>query len=249
MSALKDYTERYESVTFERSDNGVLTMRLHTADGPLVWGTTPHRELPEAFADVAADRETRVVLLTGTGDRFCADRDDTLSALRSSPEGWDRIYWEGKRLLSNLLDIEVPVVAAVNGPALYHAELALLSDVVLAADTTSFQDRPHFPSGVVPGDGVQVVWQKLLGTNRGRYFLMTGQELSAKDALDLGLVGEVLPGDQVLGRARQLADSFAERSTLTLRYTRVAMVGHIKRALAEELGYGLALEGLALQAR
>lgn len=249
MTSLQDYGERYDCISFSRADNGVLTMTLHTEGSSLVWGTTPHRELPEAFADVAADRDNRVVLLTGAGDRFCADRDDTLSALRSSADGWDRIYWEGKRLLSNLLAIEVPVVAAVNGPAHYHAELALLSDVVIAADTTTFQDRPHFASGVVPGDGVQVVWQKLLGMNRGRYFLMTGQVLSAREALDLGVVNEILPPQDVLGRARALADSFAERATLTLRYTRVVMTGHIKRALTDELGYGLSLEGLALQAR
>lgn len=247
MSVLRDYSDRYESVSFTRADNGVLTMTLHTRGGPLVWGVTPHRELPEAFADVAADRENRVVVLTGTGERFCADRDDTLGALRASAAGWDRIYWEGKRLLSNLLDIEVPIVAAVNGPALYHAELALLSDVVIAADTTIFQDRPHFASGVVPGDGVHVVWQKLLGMNRGRYFLLTGQELSAKDALDLGVVNEIMPAAEVLDRARQLADGFAQQTTMTLRYTRVAMTEHIKRAVAEGLGYGLALEGLALQ--
>lgn len=248
VSVLDDYKDRYESVAFERSDSGVLIVRLHTGGGPLVWGTIPHRELPEAFADVAADRENRVVVLTGTGERFCADRDNSLSVLRSSPEGWDRIYWEGKRLLGNLMDISVPVVAAVNGPAHHHAELPLLSDVVIAADTATFQDHGHFPSGVVPGDGVQVVWQKLLGMNRGRYFLMTGQVLSAKDALDLGIVGEVVPPPDVLPRALALAESFAERTTLTLHYTRVAMTGHIKRALTEELGHGLSLEGMALQA-
>jgi enoyl-CoA hydratase/carnithine racemase len=249
MTRLEDYRDKYRSVAFSRSDNGVLEVVLHTEGGPLVWGTEPHGELPDAFADIAADRDNRVVLLTGTGDRFCADRDDTLSALRSTADGWDRIYWEGKRLLTALLEIEVPVVAAVNGPARYHAELGVLADAVLAADTAVFQDKPHFTSDVVPGDGVQVVWQTLLGANRGRYFLLTGQELSAVEALRFGVVNEVLAPDALLPRARALAEDFATKSTLTLRYTRVALTGQLKRALFDELGYGLSLEGMALQSR
>lgn len=249
MTVLADYRGKYRSVAFSRSAQGVLEVVLHTEGGPLVWGTEPHAELPEAFADIAADRENRVVVLTGSGDRFCADRDDTLSAVRSTPEGWDRIYWEGKRLLTTLLEIEVPVVAAVNGPAHYHAELAVLADVVLAADTATFQDRPHFVSDVVPGDGVQVVWQTLLGPNRGRYFLLTGQELSARDALQLGVVNEVLAPEGLLPRARALAAELATKSTLTLRYTRVALTGQLKRAMFDELGYGLSLEGMALRSR
>src|ERR1700737_4584120 len=94
-------------------------------------------------------------------------------------EKWDHIYKDAKHLLMNLLDIEVPVIAAVNGPALIHAELAVLSDIVIASENAEFQDGPHFPNGVVPGDGVHVVWPLVLGINRGRYFLLSGQKLSA----------------------------------------------------------------------
>jgi len=62
---------------------------------------------------------------------------------------------------------------------------------VLAADTALFQDAPHFMSGIVPGDGAHVVWPHLLGPNRGRYFLITGQELNARTAFEYGVVNEV----------------------------------------------------------
>ena len=78
------------------------------------------------------------------------------------------------------------MIAAVNGPALIHAELAVLCDIVIASENAEFQDAPHFPNGVVPGDGVHVVWPLVLGANRGRYFLLTGQKLRAKQALDSG---------------------------------------------------------------
>jgi enoyl-CoA hydratase/carnithine racemase len=81
----------------------------------------------------------------------------------------------------NHLDIEAPMIAAVNGPALIHAELALLCDIVLASETAIFQDLPHFPSGLVPGDGVHVVFPLLLGANRGRYSLLMGQKIPAHE--------------------------------------------------------------------
>jgi enoyl-CoA hydratase/carnithine racemase len=241
----EEYSNAYDSVRMSRRD-GVLEVELTTKGGSLVWGALPHRELPDAFADIAADRDNRVVILTGVGESFCAARDDTLSQTRNSPMGWDVIYWEGKRLLETLLSIEVPVIAAVNGPARYHAELAVLSDVVLASNTTVFQDKPHFHSGVVPGDGVQFVWQSVLGMNRGRYFLLTGQEIGAEEAKTLGVVSEVLPPDELMPRARALAALLSAKSDLTLRYTRVALVQHLRRTILQDLGYGLALEGLAL---
>ena len=191
MATLEEYANKYETVAFERTD-GILQVTFHSGDGSLLWGEPSHRELGHAFADIGSDVENRAVILTGTGDNYCAEFEPGRSS-RRMPKDWDKTYWEGKRLLLNLLDIEVPVIGAVNGPALIHAEIPVLSDIVLASETATFQDGPHFPRGVVPGDGVHVVWPMVLGSNRGRYFLLTGQTLSAQDALELGVVSEVLP--------------------------------------------------------
>jgi len=96
----------------------------------------------------------------------------------------------------------------------------------------------------VPGDGVHIVWPLVLGVNRGRYFLLTGQKISAQEALTLGVVNEVLPRDGVLPRAWELAEHIAKRPTLAIRYARVAMTQTLKRMMLDDLGYGLALEGL-----
>ena len=156
MTELADYASKYETVSVQRED-GILQVTFHTGDGSLLWGEAAHRELGYAFADIGADPDNKVVILTGTGDDYCADFEPNRPT-RRMPKDWDKTYWEGKRLLTNLLEIEVPVIGAVNGPATIHAEIPVMSDIVLASETATFQDAPHFPRGVVPGDGVHVVW-------------------------------------------------------------------------------------------
>ncbi|MFF3567528.1 enoyl-CoA hydratase/isomerase family protein [Nocardia jiangxiensis] len=239
-----EYFGKYKTIAFERDDKGILIVRFHSDGGPVVYTKEHHTESVDAFYEIGKDVDNRVVILTGTGDSFINDArwDDPVSG----PGDWEKVHREGKRMLRNLLDIEVPVIAAINGPATIHAELAVLSDITLASSDTVFADTPHFPGHTVPGDGVHVVWQELLGSNRGRYFLLTGQQLSASEALALGVVNEVLEPEALLGRARELAEYIIARPPLVTRYTRTAITVRWKRLLDEALGYGLALEGLGV---
>lgn len=239
-----DYKDRYNNAALERRENGVLIVRFHTNDGHFIWSEESHEELGYLFADIGADRENRVVVLTATGDVWCEEIDFGSFSL-NNPGEWDHTFYDGRKLLNNLLDIEVPVICAVNGPARFHPEIPVMSDIVLASDSALFQDAPHFMGGIVPGDGAHVVWTHLLGPNRGRYFLLMGQEISAQQALEYGIVGEVLPQEKVLDRAIEIADKFAANTDLTLRYSRVALSQRYKRLMEEGLSLGLGLEALA----
>jgi enoyl-CoA hydratase/carnithine racemase len=159
---------------------------------------------------------------------------------------WSRLLREGRELLQRFLDIEVPVIACVNGPVHVHSELPVLADIVLASDTAEFADRAHFVHGVVPGDGVHVVWPLLIGLNRARHFLLTGQAIGAEEAKALGVVAEVVPHDALPSRAWELAASLERKPRLALRYTRLALTRRLRRELDADLDIGLALEGLGL---
>jgi len=203
--------------------------------------------LGDAFYRIGRDSENRVVILTGTGDRFMTDFGPSWPGSGPSAEEWDRIRREGRDLIMNLLDIEAPVIGAANGPAFLHAELLTMSDIVIASDTASFADKAHAAGGVVPGDGVHVWWPMLLGMNRARHFLLTGQEISAAEAKELGFVAEVVPSARLLPRAWEIAAELAARPTLMLRYTRIAFAQQIKRRMIDDLGYGLVMEGVAVR--
>lgn len=248
MSRLDQYADKYQNVHLERQD-GILELRLHSDDGPFVFNDTAHNDFGDLFNNIGRDPDNRVVILTGTGDRFCADFDhgSFRKDLQQDPHrAWRRTRRDGYRMLLELLEIEVPVIAAINGPAYSHSELPLLADIVLASDTTVFRDATHFRDGIPPGDGMHIVWTTLLGLNRGRYFLMTAQTIDANEALRLGIVGEVLPQDQVLGRAWEIARSWAPLTMDALCGTRSVLTLEWKRLFREGLYSGLTHEGLSL---
>ncbi len=245
VSKFEDYRDRFRHIAMERSDNGILEMRLHSDGGDLLWGLDAHEDIAAAWDAVARDPENRVVILTGTGDTFIH-----LGGVYSdnpkwaTPEVWKRVHNVGRRLVMSHLDVEVPVIAAVNGHATLHSEQVLLCDIVIAAEHAHFADHAHFHHGVIPGDGIQVIWPHVIGLNRGRYFLLTGQELSAQEAKDFGAVNEVVPADQVLPRARELAEMLAAKPDFALRATRMLLVNELRKLMSDGVNMGLMTEGL-----
>src|SRR5579863_5433293 len=227
-----------------RREDGILEVTLHTNNGPLIFNGFVHETIGNAFRDIGDDHDNHVVILTGTGDEFCAQITPEGFDF-FTPTGFDKIFREGTKILENLLDIQVPMIAAINGPVTVHSEYALLCDIVIATDDAYFQDAPHPAFGIVPGDGLHVVWPEVIGEIRGRHFLLTGQKLSVAQAEEYGAVNEVVSREALLPRAWELARHMNKQSPLTLRYTRMALSTRFRRRLQEGLSYGLALEGIS----
>lgn len=242
------YATSFKTAKVTRDDVGVITVQLHSRGAELTWNGLPHRELQELFAAVASDKDNKVMVLTGTGNQFVSVAEgfaERLGRGEASASSWANGFWEGTRLIEGLLDVGIPTIAAVNGPAPVHSELAVLCDIVICTEDTYFQDSGHLPSGLVPGDSVQVIWPLILGPNRGRYFLLTGQKLDAVESLRLGVVSEVLNRESLLPRAHELAADLAKHTPEVLRLTKRALVRTLRREMAHELEAGLAMEALA----
>lgn len=244
MSTFETYRNAFSNARLTRKPNGVLEVKFHTDGEKLVFDGHTHEQFVALFHAIGEDRENRAVILTGSGDAFM----DAISPEGFdffSPLGFDKILREGRKVLSNILDIEVPMITALNGPVLLHSEYALLTDIVLATPETVFQDKPHFEFGIVPGDGVHILWPEVIGSIRGRYFLLTRQVLDAQTAKEWGVVNEIVNADQLIARAHEIADGIAALPPLTSRYTRIALTQRLKRLIEEGTGYGLALEGIS----
>src|SRR6201982_1619070 len=239
----ESYRNKYKNLKMKRED-GILEVALHSGGEPLVFNGYVHSALVGAFREIGDDSENHVVILTGTGDEFCT-RITPEGFDFFTPTGYDKILREGTKILENILDIQVPMIAAINGPVTVHSEYVLLCDIVLAAETAYFQDAPHRAFGIVPGDGLHVVWPEVIGEIRGRYFLLSGQKLSAVDAKEYGAVNEIVSREALLPRCWELARHMSRQSPLTLRYTRMALSTRFRRRLQESLSYGLALEGIS----
>jgi enoyl-CoA hydratase/carnithine racemase len=246
MTRLGDYVDRYPHIALDRTPEGVLTMRLHRDGGPAKWAALEgsiHEQLGSALWHVGRDPENLVVIFTGTGDSFLVEH--VPAEYPAGGDGWDfvRSTREGVDLILGFLDLDRPVITIANGPATYHSELPMLGDVVLAADDAYFQDS-HIRKGVVPADGCHAVWLELLGTNRGRRYLMTAQTLTAQELGQLGVVSEVLPRPELLPRAHEIAAQWLQWSPTVLAYSHAALARSFKRRLVDEIPFGFALEGL-----
>jgi enoyl-CoA hydratase/carnithine racemase len=255
-----EYQDRYANYRFELTDEGILLMQCHTNGESLVWDWQAHDDMSDAFADIAGDRDIKVLIHTGTGENYNANWGRLPDGRQvthpeylvfDGPRGLvklDEKAWYARHLITNVLDVDVPMISAVNGPCNIHSEVPLMGDIVLASEDAYFQDASHFPRGQVPGDGQHVIWSYLVGHNRARYFLLTGKKISAQQALAWGAVNEVLPKQRVLDRAWELARELVKRPPLTLRYTRQLFTHPLKRAFLDELGHGLARETYAQRA-
>ena len=247
----REYKDRFKNIDLELVD-GIMQMTLHTNGGPLKWGYKDrfsiHAQLGDVFYNIARDTDVKVLIITGTGGEFLTSTDPEDTQPEFDVRLWDRLAQEGRDMIMNYLDVGAVVISAVNGPATYHAEIPTMADIVIASDTAVFAD-PHIQRGAVPGDGVHVWWPMLLGPNRGRSFLLTGEQITAEEGVRLGFVTEVVAKEQTVPRAWELARELSKNSQLVLRYTRFALTQEFKRRMLNDLHYGFSMESLAALAK
>lgn len=238
---LADVTEaRFSTITVER-DGYLLRVTLdrpplNTVDDAM------HDDLTRLFALLKHESEARAILLTGAGRAFSAGGDfDWFPSLRGA-DRLDSLRRHAKQLIWDLLDIEVPIVAAVNGPAVgLGASIALLCDVIFLATSATIAD-PHIRVGIVAGDGGTVAWPLAVGPARAKEYLLTGDPVAAAEAERIGLVNHVVPDGELQERAEAFALRLAQGPPLAIRATKLSVNKLVKQALNISFDTATALE-------
>jgi enoyl-CoA hydratase/carnithine racemase len=238
-----DYFTFYRCLKLTRDASGVLTAKFHTDEGPFTFTAQDHTEFVDAFYRIAQDRANKVVILTGAGGDFIPNIDFSSFGNVADPGVWSQIHDEGVQILENIANIRVPLIAAIEGRAHVHSEYALLANVIVAAESATFHDTPHFAAGIVPGDGIFTTWSYRAGAGRAEAFLLNPQPLTSRIAHEWGVVAEVVPNGKAMSRARELAELYLKVPEVSRRNTRVHFIHPLKERIVREVGYGLSLEG------
>ena len=236
-------------------DNGVLTVTLNRPERLNAVDHETHRSLEELWSDVAGDPEVRAVVLTGAGRAFCAGGDVRAMAERSGAGtataaptfmGGAGVQPGPRRLILNMLEVNQPIIAALNGDTIgLGATIALMSDITIAADTARIGD-PHVRVGLVAGDGGAVIWPLLIGIHKAKELLMTGRLISAVEAERIGLINEVHPLADVLPAAQELARSLADGPTMAIRWTKASINKIIRERMNLILDASLGFEHMTM---
>jgi enoyl-CoA hydratase/carnithine racemase len=234
---LEEYSKWFaEHLYFERK-NGILLVRMHTKGGPVKWSFQMHQALSEAWSIIGHDQENEVMILTATDPYWIGDFDHSsfqeVEASRNPDLKYNTGYHDCTKLVENFIwDIDIPTIAALNGPGL-HTEFAFLADITLCTPDFVLHDD-HFRIGFVPGDGQTLVHQQLFGPKRAAYMAYLIEGLNAMTCLELGAVNEVLPKDKLIPRCWEIAEAIMKQPRSIRRLTHQLTIRPWKRIHMED---------------
>jgi enoyl-CoA hydratase len=202
-----------------------------------------HRGLASLFPQIDADTEARVVVLTGNGRAFSAGGDFTyLDELARDPDLRRETLVHGRQIVTGMVGCRVPVIAAVNGPAVgLGCSLVALSDIVFMAESAHLAD-PHVMVGLVAADGGPVTWPLLTSLQLAKEYALTGDRISAKRGAEIGLVNHVCPDDEVMTQALACAQKIASLPVQAVQDTKRILNLHLERAVLGALDFALTAE-------
>ncbi len=238
---LDEYSEKYKEFMIMTRKNGILEVRMHTEGDSFKHSWIAHGAWSQAWSDIGNDTENEVLIITGTGNKWHVGNPDAWS---TKFRDWTqdsklKMYYDAKRLLENLIFcINIPTIGAINGPGT-HCEIGTLCDITLCTEDADFFD-PHFLGGTPPGDGMALTLQQTIGLKRASYFAYTGKKIDGKTAVELGIANEVLPRENLLPRAWELAEMMMQRTRSVRHFTHSILSRPWKRSLVDDLEMYLA---------
>jgi enoyl-CoA hydratase len=242
-------SQSYQRIKLDRQ-GPILTVTLSNPKSRNSVDGMMHQELPHALRDAARDMTIGAIVLTGDpqGGAFCAGGDlPWTETLRGSGDDYARVLREGAEIVHAMVDAPQPIISMINGAAVgLGATLALLADVSFADETAVIADK-HVSIGVSAGDGGSVIWPLLIGPNRAKEYLMTGDPISGARAAEIGLINHAVPADQLRERAYAFAERMANGPRLAIEMTKRSINLYVNMVVNQVLDGSLALEGLTFR--
>jgi len=225
-----DYAD-YQHLLFERRPNGVTLVTINRPDVLNATNDRLHWELTQVWPTIGADPETRVAVVTGAGRAFSAGGDlEMVEANAHDPKRLVRTLHEASDLVYNLINLDKPVVSAINGVAVGAGlVVALLADISIMAETARFTDG-HTRLGVVAGDHAAIVWPLLCGMAKAKYYLLTSDFIDGREAERIGLVSLCVPADQLMTKAFDVADRLGSGAQQAIRWTKRSLNNWLRLA-------------------
>ena len=220
--------DSYENLKIER-DGTILTITINRPEMRNAINPGLHEEFSRIFQDVDADEDVDVVILSGSGGAFCAGGDlNWLLEMHGNVAATALGIKRDRKIQNAILDLEKPIIAKVDGPAIgLGCSLALYCDFVYASERSVFAD-PHVSIGLVAGDGGAVMWPQLIGYARARRYLLTGESIGAAEAAEIGLITEVVAEADLDDKVANMAHKLARGATHSIKYTKAAINAGLK---------------------
>ncbi|MBI4307891.1 MAG: enoyl-CoA hydratase/isomerase family protein [Chloroflexi bacterium] len=236
---------RYKTLLIDKRE-GILTVTMNRPEYLNAMNREMHQEIRKLWPEVNQDKSVKAIILTGAGRAFSSGGDIRAmkKALSQPPEP---VVQRGRRLVLSMLEVEAPIVAAVNGDAVgVGGTVALVCDIIIAAENARIGD-PHVRVGLVPGDGGAVMWPLLCGIAKAKEYLMTGDLVNARDAERIGLVNRVVPEGKAYEVAWEVAQRFAKGPTKAINWTKFCVNKIVREWMNLVLDTSLGLESLSFQ--
>jgi enoyl-CoA hydratase len=245
---MKDYNT-LKTLKIENRD-GVLLLTINRPDRRNTIDREVHDELDDLWNDFAEDPAVKAVVITGEGSTFSSGGDlKRLAGIAGTEEGFDfslSLAGHGRRLFNNVMDLQKPLIAAVNGDAIgLGATLALYCDIVVMAEDARIGD-PHVKVGLSAGDGGSIIWPLLVGPSRAKEYLMRGMLATGKEAERINLVNYALPAEEVVPYALKIAEELAALPSWAVRYTKATINIAMRQQFNASMDAALAYEALCM---